>query len=253
MRGLVSRRHLRAVLALLPLAAATPPAFGQQFNSDNYWTAPHGTQTSVGTVGENYSLLLVTGALFPRWEFNIGATLYKADPQANTPRYFSTTAYVKYMAYENEARNGGWGIMAGTGVNPGHVEAGALTNDLKSYWATVPVTIPFLDGGVSWDLMPGVSLNKEYGAVQDTTVGYTYSTRLAIYGVVPQSALVGEVFGSEGDAYVPAQYKVGVRWESKTIVAALTYGDTFGHEGRGGGLELGVLIFSPRFLCFGGC
>jgi len=169
MRDAMGKRILLAATALLALAAR--PAFGQQFNSDNYWTAPHGTQTTVATAGENYSLLLLVAALYPNWEVNLGATLYRADPQTNTPRYFSTTAYVKYMAYENEAKNGGWGIMAGTGVNPGHLEAGALTNDLKSYWATVPVTIPFLDGDVSWDLMPGISLNKEHGTVQDTTVG----------------------------------------------------------------------------------
>jgi len=61
-------------MTLLPLHADA-----QQFNSDNYWTAPQGTETTVLTLGQHYSALLVTGALFSGWEFNVGATLYRKD------------------------------------------------------------------------------------------------------------------------------------------------------------------------------
>jgi hypothetical protein len=230
----------------------SPPALAQQFNTDNYWTAPHGTETSVVTVGENYSTILGVVSLFPNWEFNLGATLFKGDQASNTTDHFSTTFYVKHMFYENETKNGGWAVMAGTGVVPGFYQAGTITYDSKSYWAYVPVTFPFLDGMLSWDIMPGYTVNKSYGTTNDTETGFLYSTRLAIYKVIPQSAIVGEIFGTEGQAYSDPQYRIGVRWESKYIVAALTYSNAFDHS-QGAGIEFGILILSPQFLCFGGC
>jgi len=229
-----------------------PPVRAQQFNSDNYWTAPHGSETSIITAGQRYSLIMVSAALFPQWEFNLGATLYKEDTVQNTTDHFSTNAYVKYMVYENEAKNGGWAIMAGTGANPGYLQEGTITRSFDTYWASFPVTIPFLNGAVSWDIMPGFLYNKEYGATEETAWGYTYSTRLAVYKIVPQSAIVGEIFGTEGDAYSKAQYKFGVRWESKHVVAALTYGATVDGS-SGAGVELGVMILTSPFLCYGGC
>jgi hypothetical protein len=247
----------RLELALvLALAAATmlfsSRAPAQQFNSDNYWTAPEGTMTVVATVGQQYSTLVDVVTLFPGWEFNIGATLYKEDVLTDTTSHYSTTAYVKHMFYENEAKTGGWAVMAGTGVNPGYLERGTVTRSFKTYWIAAPVTFPFWDNTVSWDIMPGGLLNLEQGPNEERTTGFTWSTRLGVYKLIPQSAIVGEVFGVEGDARVQSQYKAGVRWESKYVIAALTYGG--GLDGsRGAGLEFGVMFLSPPFLCIGGC
>jgi len=156
------------------------------------------------------------------------------------------------MFYENKAKTGGWGAMGGTGINPGYLEAGTTTSTLQSYWLAVPVTIPFYDGAISWDLLPGVSHNQEYGPSNESAWGATYSTRLAVYKVIPQSAIVGEIFGTEGEAYSEPQYRVGVRWETKYVITALTYGAALDGS-QGAGLEIGLMLLSPRFLCPGGC
>lgn len=158
------------------------------------------------------------------------------------------------MAYENESKTGGVGIMAGTGVVPGYFEQGTVLPDSKSYWMAVPVTFPLLDNTLSWDIMPGVTFNKLNVESVSTRYesGFTYSSRLAVYKIIPQSAIVGEVFGTEGDAHSDPQYRIGVRWESKHVIAALTYGDTL-DSGRGAGVEFGIMFLSPQFLCFGGC
>lgn len=239
------------VLTLL-LTCFAAPAYSQQFNSDNYWTAPHGTETAVVTAGQKYSTLLGVVSLFPNWEFNLGATLFQQDSDTGTPRHFSTIAYVKYMFYENEAKNGGWAVMAGSGVVPGFYQAGSITDDSKSYWASFPVTVPLFDGTLSWDIMPGYTVNKSYGTTKDTSTGFLYSTRMALYKVIPQSAIVGEIFGTEGQAYSEPQYRIGVRWESKYVIVALSYSDAFNHR-QGAGIEFGIMTLSPRFLCFGGC
>ena len=234
-------RSLAAPILLL-LAGISTPAYSQQFNSDSYWTAPHGTQTAVLTVGQEYSTLLGVVSLFPKWEFNVGATLFREDSGAGTLRHFSTIGYVKYMFYENKAKNGGGAIMAGTGVVPGFYQSGNLTSDSKSYWAYVPVTLPLFKGTLSWDIMPGYTVNESYGTTKETSTGLLYSTRLALYKVIPQSAIVGEIFGTEGQAYSAPQYRIGVRWESKPLVIALTYGD--GLEGnKGAGWEIGFMFF----------
>lgn len=240
------------LLLVVTTIVAAPGAQAQQFNSDNYWTAPHGTETTVLTLGEHYSTLLVVAALFPGWEFNIGTTLFRKDQEANTTDHFSALGYVKYMFYENKAKTGGLAAMGGTGLNPGYLEAGTTTSNLKTYWFSVPVTFPFNDGAISWDLLPGVAYNREYGTSNDTAWGATYSTRLAVYKVIPQSAIVGEVFGTAGEAYSEPQYRAGVRWETKYVITALTYGAALDGS-RGAGVELGVMTLSPPFLCFGGC
>lgn len=100
--------------------------------------------------------------------------------------------------------------------------------------------------------MPGATYNQEYGTQKETAWGFLYSSRLAIYKIVPQSAIVAEVFGTEGDAYSKPQYKAGVRWESKYVIAALTYGGAVDGS-QGGGIEFGVMVLTPPFLCMGGC
>jgi len=222
----------------------------RQFNSDNYWTAPHGVATIIATAGQNYSTLLDVAALLPGWEFNIGATLFREDELTNTTNHYSAIFYVKHMFYENEAKTGGWAVMAGTGVYPGYLKSGTTTTSFRSYWLNVPVTFAFFENTLSWDILPGVLYNQDYGLDKENAWGYTYSTRLAIYHVIPQSAIVAELFGTEGEAFADPQYKAGVRWESPNIVAALTYGAGFDGN-RGGGIEFGIMIFTTPFLYIG--
>lgn len=96
--------------------------------------------------------------------------------------------------------------------------------------------------------MPGALYDHRYAETGNPAWGFTYSTRLAIYKVIPKTAIVGEVYGTEGSAYSRPEYKVGLRWEpNNTIIPAITYGGTF--DGSPGALwEIGVSIFSPQFF-----
>jgi len=235
------------------LLVACTSAQAQQFNSDNYLTMPHGTGTFLLTTGTEYSGIMMSFALLSRWEFFSGAFLSWEDPAGGETASWSSTLYAKFMPYENAAKNGGLGIAAGSGTYPGHLEKDRTTASFRSYWIVPQATLPLLDGTVLWDVNPGVVLNTDYGDSSETKWGFSYSTRVAVYGIVPQSALVGEVYGTAGGAYAEPQYRVGIRWEpSSTFVGAATW--SHGFEGaKSGGVEIGVLIFSPRFLCFGGC
>jgi hypothetical protein len=64
---------------------------------------------------------------------------------------------------------------------------------------------------------------------------------LAAYKIVPQSAIVGELFGTEGEARADPQYMLGLRWESPELVIAATYGGGFG------GAQGGALMRTPDF------
>ena len=79
------------------------------------------------------------------------------------------------------------------------------------------------------------------------------STRLAWYAFGPTASIVGEVFGAVGEAETIPEYKIGWRWEpNQHVTLALTYGDEF-HGNNGAGVELGAMLFTPQFLCLGGC
>jgi hypothetical protein len=47
--------------------------------------------------------------------------------------------------------------------------------------------------------------------------GFTWSARLAVYKIVPRCAIVGEAFGTAGEAYSYPQYNFGLRWESPKL------------------------------------
>ena len=47
--------------------------------------------------------------------------------------------------------------------------------------------------------MPGGMVDFDYGNNKKTAWGFTYTTRLAIYKVIPQSAIVGEYYGTAGE------------------------------------------------------
>jgi hypothetical protein len=237
----------RLLLLFIGLACASSTATAQQFNSDSYWVAPRGVVTSTLTAGEEYSMAIATAALLQDWEFNLGVTRFAGDRSGSTDEHYSGILYAKYRFTENEQANGGFAIMAGTGVNPGHLEAGVVTDTFKSWWATGAYTIPFRDGDISLDLMPGFVWNKDQDDTDVDAWGFTWSARLAVYKVVPNWTIVGEAFGTTGEARADPQYKVGLRWESPKLVVAATYGAEFDGS-TGSGFEVGFSYFSDPLL-----
>ncbi|MBK8575997.1 MAG: hypothetical protein IPN90_10090 [Elusimicrobia bacterium] len=231
-----------AILLVGLFAAAGVPARAQQFNSDNYWTTPKGMSTVIVTVGQRHTLFLDTFSLLKSWEFSLGATAFREDTDSDRAAYYQLTTYAKYTIFENQAKNGGAAVKFGTGARPGYYQVSALTKDLRDYWAECPLTLPLHGDDVLLDLIPGGVVNYNFGTQKETAAGFTYSSRLAIYKIIPRSAIVGEVFGTEGEAYSPTQYKTGVRWESPAFIVSLSYGD--GLKGNNGaGWELGFISY----------
>jgi len=241
----VSWWWFRASLALLLLVA--PEAFAQQYNSDNQWTAPRGVGTGIFTVGEEYSVLMGSLAMADGWEISAGVVGYYEDPQNASEHHRTGTFYLKHRLSENEAKTGGTAILAGSGVDPSHIEAGEATDTFKSWWAAYVLTLPFQDGRITWDLMPGVMVNLNQDHEDEAAWGMTWSSRLAVYDVIPQSAIVGEVFGTAGEAYAPPSYRLGVRWESEKLILAVTYSDAFNGSG-GAGVEVGLMFLTDPWF-----
>lgn len=229
-----------------------PGPRAQQYNSDNYLSKPHGVATLIATAGQRNDILMNTFSLVPRWELTVAAFIYNPDNDPRTDDSYSTTFYLKYMAFENHAKTGGVAIKAGTGLEPGYLESGVgLKDAFKTYWMNAPVTLPLLDNHLSWDLMPGSSVTFDYGENDKTAPAFTYSTRLAWYPFNLQDAIVGEVYGAEGESRSPAEYRIGLRWEpNQHAVFALTYDQEFSSS-KGAGLELGIMLFTPPFIGFG--
>jgi len=240
-------------LVCLSLSAICLTVRAQQFNSDSWLSKTHGTITLIPTVGERNSMLMNTYSLFPRWEFTIAAYLYNDDHDPLTDDGYSTSLYAKYMFYENKAKTGGAAVKAGTGMFPGTINSEDRAKDaFKSYWMNFPCTIPFFNNKLSVDLMPGVSMTRNYGQDKKTAWGITYSGRVAWYPH-PKWSIVGEVFGTGGENIAIPEYKFGPRWEpSQYAVIALTYGHEFAGS-LGAGFEFGVMLFTPPFACLGGC
>jgi hypothetical protein len=225
--------------AVVLLAAGTllaaRPGSAQQFTGDNQWVAPKGVGTFLLTVGQEYSTFLAVGALLRDTEFNIGVTRFVDDPFEQTGAHYSGIFYVKRRLKENEAQNAGWAVSVGTGVDPSHLEAGTVTDTFQSWFVNTSYTVAFGEGTVTWDLIPGVTVNLDRDRRSEKAWGMTWCSRAAVYKVIPQSAIVGEVFGTAGEAYAEPSYRVGVRWESPRLVVAATYGNSFSGSG------------SPRF------
>lgn len=247
-RRRTSSLHAAVALLMLPASGAA-----QQYNSDNYLAMPHGTVTTVLTLGTEYSTMITSASLLRDWEFFAGAFLTWDDPETGESSKFSTTLYAKYMFHENETKNGGFAIAAGMGSYPGYYEEGVIADPATTFWAIPQLSIPLFDGKLLWDLNPGVTLNTDYGEEKTTEVGFTYSTRAALYGLIPSAAIVGEIYGAEGGAYTPAQYRIGIRWEaSDSFIPAVTWSQAFNGD-PSGGFEVGFMAFSPRWACLGGC
>lgn len=227
--------------------------FAQQFNSDSWLSKPHGMMTIIPTWGERSSMLMNTVSLFPGWEFTIAAYLYNEDKDTKTDDGYSTSFYAKYMIYENKMKTGGFAVKAGTGTFPGTIDSEVREKDaFKTYWMNTPVTIPFLDNKISWDIMPGVSMTRNYGPEETIAWAFTYSTRVAYNPWGPKFSFVAEVFGSEGETGTIPEYKIGPRYDlSQYATFAFTYGQEFAGN-KGAGFELGVMLFTPPFAKLGG-
>jgi len=245
-------RAIAAILCLVSVIAYPSSATAQQFNGDNQWVAPHGVATLVGTVGEEYSQAYLIAALVPEWEFNLQLTHYYEDPEDDSDSFSVANFYVKRRLSQNEAETTGYAFFLGTGIFPDHREFGERMQAFKSWYAMGIGTYGFLDDKVLLDLMPGVVANLGQGAAGDTAWGFSYASRVAVYGVIPSSAIVAEVFGTAGEAESKPGYRVGVRWESPKWVVAATFSERFDGQG-GAGFELGVLYFTDPRFCFGGC
>ena len=140
-------------------------------------------------------------------------------------------------------------------MKPGTITGEDKIKDaFKSYWINFPSTIPFLNNKLQVDLMPGASVTKNYGEKETTAWSFTYSGRVAYYPFSPKWSVVAEVFGTEGEVKAVPEYKTGFRWEpSQYAVLAITYGNEFNGDDNGAGFEIGVMLFSPPFVCFKGC
>jgi hypothetical protein len=250
--GLSATRLLGAGLLLLSMLSAVP-AFAQQYNSDNYLSKPHGVATLILTVGQRNSMWMSTFSLLPRWEFTAAAYVFHEAGDPKISNGYSTSYYAKYMIYENKAQTGGVAVKAGTGLEPGYLVPNVgLEDAFKTYWMNAPATLPFFDNKLSWDVMPGWSVTREFGASGTTVGAFTYATRLAWYPMNMTWSVVGEVYGAKGQTEAIPEYRVGLRWEpNQYAVLALTYDAEFA-GGNGAGVELGVMLFTPPFLKPGG-
>lgn len=223
--------------------------FAQQFNSDNYLTMPHGTVSTTLTAGQRNSGVIASFALMPNFEFFAQATLFNEDTSIDAPSHFTTTVYGKYMFWVNSEKNGGGGLFLGIGKSPGYWTKTQFLELHHNVWSATAVTLPLFKNKVLLDLMPGLVYDWSRETESSGGWGFTYSTRLAVYDIIPKSAIVGEIFGTEGSLFSPMEYKVGIRWEpNNTIIPAITYGGSFSGTGQGARLEIGVTIFSPTFF-----
>jgi len=248
---------LRIAGLIIIIVALISNASAQQFNSDSWISKAHGTITLIPTVGERNTMLMNTYSLFSKWEFTMAAYLYNDDNDPKTNDGYSTSLYAKYMFYQNKAGTGGAAVKAGTGMFPGTIDKDLRAEDaFQTFWMNAPATVPLFHDKVSLDVMPGVSLTRNYGTESTNAWAFTYSTRVAWYPWYPKNAkwaFVGEVFGSAGQTSGKPEFKFGPRWEpSQYATFALTYGQEFGGN-DGAGFEFGVMLFTPPFACLGGC
>lgn len=246
------RTFLNFMMFLVVIAIGfSKPCRAQQFNSDNYLTMPHGTGTFVLTEGQRNASIANSFALIPNWEFFIQGWLFWENKELKLPQHFTTSVYVKYMYYENEAKTGGGAVFLGYGKAPGYYDQEKFVDRHTNMWTAVPVTLSFFDNMLSWDIMPGAMIDFNYGDDKKAVWGFTYSTRLGVYNIIPESAIVGEIFGTAGDLYSKPEYKVGIRWEpNNTVIPAFTYGAAFDGS-KSSRFEIGVIIFTPPFLKIG--
>lgn len=244
----IKQRLVFVIITVILLQANENMVSAQQYNSDNYLTMPHGTGTFVITSGQRNSTLLMSFALIDRFEFFAQGNLYRDYRVEDYNQHFSTTVYAKYMFWLNEKKTGGGAAFLGFGKSPGYYNEYNYSELHKNIWTAIPFTIPLFNNTISWDIMPGALIDFAYGDNKETAWGITWSTRVAIYKIIPKTGIVGEVYGTEGDAYSKPEFKVGLRWEPNDfVIPAITY--SAGLDGSlGAGFEIGVIIFTPKYL-----
>ena len=239
-------------ILLACLSGGADQAEAQQFYGDNQWVAPHGIATLVGIAATEYSQFIATAALIPEWEFNLSVLYTNDDPLTRSSSYNTGSFYIKRRLSQNEGETAGYAIMAGTGLWPEHIVEGNVSSAGESWWANLNATYSFLADDVLLDVLPGVVVDLDRERSGEQAWGFTYGSRVAIYGLVPHSTIVAEAFGTTGEAFVEPSYRAGLRWESSKLVVALTYTDAFDGS-AGGGLELGFMYFTePRIRVGGG-
>ena len=248
----LSKNPIRIIILFVFICLSKVHISAQQFNSDSWLSKQHGVMTIIPTFGERSSMLMNTFSLLPRWEFTMAAYLYNSDNDIKTDDGYSTSFYAKYMIYENKMQNGGFAVKAGTGTFPGTIDPELRERDaFKTYWMNVPITIPFFENKLSWDIMPGASLTRNFGPEETTAWAFTYSTRLAYNPWGPKFSFVGEVFGTEGETGTIPEYKAGLRYDvSPNATFAFTYGQEF-TDNNGAGFEIGAMLFTPPFVKLG--
>ncbi len=105
------------------------------------------------------------------------------------------------MFYENKTKTGGFAAKAGTGTRPGTLDAEFRVKDaFKTYWInTRPPSL--FNNKLSVDLCLVLARPLIMGIVVNMQHGHsTYSGRVAWYPAGPKASIVGEVFGSAGEA-----------------------------------------------------
>ncbi|MBN3519333.1 hypothetical protein JYB62_04905 [Algoriphagus lutimaris] len=215
----------------------------QQFVGDNQWVAPRGVSTLVATFGQDYSQFYFVTAIFQEWEFNSQFVYYYDDPRTNSDSYISPSFYMKRRLYQNEDETAGYAVLGGVGLFPQHLDLGEVLSSFQSWWVVGVATYAFADNSILWDILPGATANLDHKQTGETAWGFTYSSRVAVYKIIPKSAVVGEVFGTAGEASSPFSYRLGVRFEQTKWIAALTYSSAF-DSSYGAGLEFGVMFFT---------
>ncbi len=81
--------------------------------------------------------------------------------------------------------------------------------------------------------------------------GVSLIQRLAIYKVIPNTAIVGEVYGSAGQISAKPEFNAGLRWEPyDQLNVALTWGNS-SDRSSGPDFQLGVHLYAPKFVCKG--
>ncbi len=243
---------VRAISAAALLSSIAGSATGQQFAGDNQWVAPHGVGTFVATAGEEYAQVYAIAALLPEWEFNAQFNYFYDDPRDSSGSYTAVNLYAKRRIWENEAGNAGYSVLFGTGLYPEHLERGTVASAFRTWWGTATATFALFGNHVLLDVLPGALVNFDESQSGQVAWGFTYTSRVAAYGVIPHSALVGEVFGTAGEASADPAFRFGVRWESQSLIIAGTYASTFSGQ-EFAGFEIGAMYFTPPIFCFSGC
>jgi len=95
------------------------------------------------------------------------------------------------MFFENEAKTGD-SPSRRDGLEPGYLNSAVELEDaFVTYWMNSPITLPLFDNKLSWDIMPGFSVTREFGEGDETVGSFTYATRMAWFPTSPEWSIVG--------------------------------------------------------------